>query len=142
MLNMTRRTTLIVATVCFALTGAARTQTPSTPGASTTLGLPDDVNATPSLAAAGRTVAAVWTTSKEGAGNVYLAMSNDSGATFSAPRRVNDQEGDATANNEQPPRVAITGSASARTVTVVWSKRNEEGPQRTRRDAVRMARST
>ena len=31
-------------------------------------------------------------------------------------------------------------SGSTRTITVVWSKRNE-GPQRTRRDAIRMARS-
>jgi hypothetical protein len=134
--------TLVMTALCVALPGVAGTQSTSSPVPSTTLGLPGAVNATPSLAVAGRTIAAVWTTSKEGAGNVYVAMSNDSGATFSAPRRVNDQEGDATANNEQPPRVVITGSASARTVTVVWSKRNEEGPQRTRRDAVRMARST
>ena len=137
---MAYRTTLMVAAVCFALTESAGTQNPSS--AVTSLGVPDAVNATPSLAVAGRAVAAVWTTSKDGAGNVYLAMSRDSGATFSAPRRVNDQEGDASANNEQPPRVALSGPASAPIITVVWSKRNEEGPQRTRRDAVRMARST
>jgi hypothetical protein len=131
---------VMVAAVCFALTEPAGTQNASS--AAISLGLPEAVNATPSLAVAGRTVAAVWTTSKDGAGNVYLAMSRDSGATFSAPRRVNDQEGDASANNEQPPRVALSGSASAPTITVVWSKRNEEGPQRARRDAVRMARST
>jgi hypothetical protein len=150
---MASRTMLIAAAVCVALTEIAGTQSPSTSlraGPSTSLragqpmslGLPDAVNGTPSLAVAGRTVAAVWTTSKEGAGNVYLALSNDGGATFTAPRRVNDQEGDATANNEQPPRVVMTGSASARIITVVWSKRNEEGTQRARRDAVRMARST
>ena len=107
----------------------------------TTLGVAGAVNATPSLTIAGRTVAAVWTATKDGATNVYLAMSNDAGATFSEPRRVNDQDGDASANNEQPPRVTLSGSGAPRTVTVVWSKRNE-GPQRTRRDVVRMARST
>lgn len=95
-------------------------------------------NATPSVAVAGRTVAVVWTATKDGATNVYVAVSDDAGASFSGPRRVNDQDGDATANNEQPPRVAIAGSPGA--LTVVWSKRNE-GPQRTRRDALRIARS-
>jgi hypothetical protein len=107
----------------------------------TTLGVAGAVNATPSLTIAGRTVAAVWTATKDGATNVYLAMSNDGGATFSEPRRVNDLDGDASANNEQPPRATLSGSGPARTVTVIWSKRNE-GPQRTRRDAIRMARST
>src|SRR5688572_4849447 len=107
----------------------------------TTLGVPGAVNATPSLAIAGRTVAAVWTATKDGPTNVYLATSNDGGATFSEPRRVNDQDGDASANNEQPPRVTVSGSGATRTITVVWSKRNED-PQKMRRDAMRMARST
>ena len=105
-----------------------------------TLGVTGAVNATPSLTADGRTIAAVWTTSKDGAGNVYVATSTDAGVTFSEPRRVNDVDGDATANNEQPPRVAMSGSGPTRTLTVLWSKRNE-GPQRTRRDAIRMSRS-
>jgi hypothetical protein len=117
-------------------TGAGESTSPHT-----TLGVAGAVNATPSLTIAGRAIAAVWTSTKDGATNVYLAMSNDGGATFTEPRRVNDQDGDASANNEQPPRVTLSGSSATRTVTVVWSKRNE-GPQRTRRDAVRMARST
>src|SRR5215213_7027266 len=95
---MTSRTTFIVAAAGFALIAIARTQTPSTlliAGQSTTLGLPGAVNATPSLAVAGRAIAAVWSVSKDGAADVYLAMSSDGGATFSAPRRVNDQQGDA-----------------------------------------------
>ncbi|HUP41155.1 MAG TPA: sialidase family protein [Vicinamibacterales bacterium] len=142
---MTSRTTIIVAAACFALIQIASAQTPSTlvkVGQPTTLGLPGAVNATPSLAVVGRAIAAVWSVSRDGAADVYLAMSSDGGATFSPPRRVNDQAGDASANNEQPPRVVMTGPASARAVTVVWSKRNEEGAQRSRRDAVRMARST
>jgi hypothetical protein len=106
-----------------------------------TIGVPGASNSTPSLAAAGQTVAAVWTAAKDGSSNVYVAMSGDGGATFSAPTRVNDQDGDAGATNEQPPRVVISGSGRQRTVTVVWSKR-DTGSTRTRSDIIRMARST
>lgn len=106
-----------------------------------TLGVQGASNSTPSLTAAGRTVAVVWTAAKEGVSNVYLAVSTDGGATFSAPRRVNDQDGDAGATNEQPPRVVITGSGAASVFTVLWSKR-DPGPQQTRRDVIRIARST
>ena len=106
-----------------------------------TLAVSGAANATPSLAALGQTVAAVWTAAKDGATNVYLAVSSDGGATFSVPRRVNDQDGDAGATNEQPPRVVISGSGTERRLTVVWSKR-DAGSQQTRRDIVRMAQST
>ena len=106
-----------------------------------TLAVPGAASSTPSLAAIGRTAAAVWTASKNGATNVYLAMSSDGGATFSAPHRVNDKDGEAGATNEQPPRVVISGSGTAPTLTVVWSKR-DPGPQETRRDIIRMSRST
>jgi hypothetical protein len=105
-----------------------------------TLAVVGATNATPSLAVAGRSVAAVWTAAKEGKTDVYLSMSTDAGATFSPPRRVNDREGDAGATNEQPPRVVISG-AGGRDITVVWSKR-DTAPQDTRRDIIRMARST
>jgi hypothetical protein len=106
-----------------------------------TLAVAGFTSSTPSIAAFGRSVAVVWTaTAKNGTTNVYIATSVDGGTTFSTPRRVNDQEGDASANNEQPPRVTISGSADARIVTVIWSKRGE-GDMRTRRDAVRLARS-
>ena len=106
-----------------------------------TIGVVGAVNGTPSLAVLGRTVAVVWTTTKDGAANVHAAMSIDGGATFSEPRRVNDADGDASANNEQPPRVVISGAKSSpRKITVFWSKRNE-GPQRARRDAIRIASS-
>ena len=98
-------------------------------------------SSTPSLAAAGRTVAAVWTAAKDGVANAYLSVSHDGGMTFSSPSRVNDQEGDAGATNEQPPRVVISGTANARVFTVLWSKR-DTGPQQTRRDVIRVARST
>ncbi|RPI49725.1 MAG: exo-alpha-sialidase [Acidobacteria bacterium] len=107
----------------------------------TTLGVPGAGNSAPSLAVLDRTVVAVWGAALQGgAANVYIATSADAGATFSAPRRVNDQDGDASVNSEQPPRAVISGPAGARTITVVWSKRNE-GPARSRRDVVRSARS-
>lgn len=136
-----RALTVICALVFAAATIAAQSSRSTAPvQPQTTLGVPEAVNATPSLAVDGRTVAAVWTVSKEGVANVYLAMSTDAGATFSAPRRISDADGDATANNEQPPRVALSRSGSNQIVTVLWSKRNE-GPQRTRRDVIRLARS-
>ncbi len=79
-----------------------------------TLAVPGASNSTPSLTAAGRTVAAAWTATKEASTNLYLAISNDGGATFSAPRRVNDIDGDAGATPEQPPRVVLSGSSGAR----------------------------
>ena len=140
------RRALITAAVACGLSAGGSTAGQSTRAAQsaspqTTFGVSGATNATPALTVAGRTVAAVWTATKEGATNVYLATSNDGGATFSEPRRVNDQDGDASANNEQPPRVVMSGTGSARALTVFWSKRNE-GPQKTRRDAIRMARST
>lgn len=106
-----------------------------------TIGVPGASNSTPSLAAAGQTMAAVWTATKDGRSNVYVAMSGDRGSTFAAPTRVNDQDGDAGATTEQPPRVVISGSGHQRTVTVLWSKR-DTGSTRTRSDTIRMARST
>ena len=117
----------------------SRAAQPASP--QTTLGVAGAVNATPSLAVAGRTVAAVWTATKDGDDERVSRDERDGGATFSEPTRVNDQDGDASANNEQPPRVVISGSGPARAFTVLWSKRNE-GPQKTRRDAIRLARST
>lgn len=133
---MLGRTTVIVAAAWLALGDSAVTQSPAS-----SLGVPGAVNATPSLAVSGRTVAAIWTATKDRSTNLYLAISNDGGATFSAPRRVNDIDGDAGATNEQPPRVVFSGSGAARALTVVWSKR-DPGPMQTRRDIIRMARST
>lgn len=130
-------------------TGAQSLRRTQSSSPQATLGVPGAMNSTPALTVAGRSIAAVWTATREGVTNVYLATSTDGGATFSEPRRVNDQDGDASANNEQPPRVVMSGSGSARTLTVFWSKRGEgpalnnvEGPQKTRRDTIRMARST
>jgi hypothetical protein len=106
-----------------------------------TLAVSGYASSTPSITVDGRTVAVVWTATKDGMANLYFAMSSNGGAGFSTPRRVNDVDGDAGATPEQPPRVVITGAANARVFTVVWSKR-DPGPQATRRDVVRVSRST
>lgn len=133
----------IAVTVCIALAAGVGVfgQVTRDARALATLSVPGSSNSTPSLAAAGRTVAAVWTATRDGAANVYLSVSNDGGMTFSSPARVNDQDGDAGATNEQPPRVVISGTSNARVFTVLWSKR-DTGPQQTRRDVIRVARST
>jgi hypothetical protein len=72
------------------------------------------------LAADGAHVAAAWLASGAAGADVFAAMSEDGGAHFGAPVRVNDIEGDAAGNGEQPPRVVLKDRA----VTVVWvSKR-------------------
>ena len=50
--------------------------------------------------------------------NVYAAVSDDGAATFGAPVRVNDVDGDARVNGEQPPRVAIGAD-----IVVAWMSR-------------------
>ena len=49
-----------------------------------------------------------------GATDVYAAVSRDGGRTFGPPVRVNDVDGEARLNGEQPPRVALRGSRDHR----------------------------
>jgi hypothetical protein len=82
-------------------------------------------NATPSIAAEGNTVVVAWsaTVPNGGAADVFAAVSHDGGRTFGAPSRVNDVDGDARVNGEQPPRVALRESA----ITVVWTAKGANG---------------
>jgi len=50
-------------------------------------------------------------------------VSRDAGRSFAAPARVNDVDGDARVNGEQPPRVALRESA----ITVVWTTKGANG---------------
>ena len=113
----------------------------STQPLTTTLGVPGASNSTPSLAATGRTVAAIWTATKDGAADLYLAVSHDGGCTFSAPRRVNDRTATRARRTNSLRASSFPDRRNARAFTVVWSKR-DPGPQQTRRDIIRMARST
>ncbi len=89
-------------------------------------------NRMPSLAVLGERAVAVWTVTRDDVMNVYSAVSEDAGATFSEPRRVNDKPGDVSSNAEQPPRVAM----SASDITVIWPSRLDGATD------IRMARST
>lgn len=93
------------------------------------LGIRGRLNQFVSLAANGSEVAAVWASADEaGVTDIYVARSADAGVTFATPIRVNDRAGDARANGEQPPRVALvarpTGPAD---VVVFWLSRRESG---------------
>jgi hypothetical protein len=91
----------------------------------TTLAVAGRSNATPSIAAEGNTVVVAWsaTLPNGGAADVFAAVSRDGGRTFAAPARVNDVDGDARVNGEQPPRVALRDAA----ITVVWTTKGANG---------------
>jgi hypothetical protein len=100
-------------------------------GAATTehqfLAVPGRSNATPSIVADGNFVAVTWGASlPSGATDIFLATSGDGGKTFGAPVRVNDKDGDARVNGEQPPRVVLR-RADPPIVTVVWTTKGEKG---------------
>lgn len=65
-------------------------------------------------------VVVTWAARGGDATDVYAAFSQDGGASFGAPIRVNDVAGDARASAEQAPRVAL-----ARGVDVVWNSRQD-----------------
>ena len=108
--------------ILFALSLAAGCERASSisGGAPIELGLPGLANAHVTLAADGDRVAAAWAASGAKGTDVYSAVSADGGRTFGRPVRVNDVDGDASANGEQPPRVLVKGTS----VDVLWvSKR-------------------
>jgi len=90
-----------------------------------TLAIAGRSNATPSIAADGNTVVVAWsaTLPDGGAADVFAAVSRDGGRSFAAPARVNDVDGDARVNGEQPPRVALRDSV----ITVVWTTKGANG---------------
>jgi hypothetical protein len=93
-------------------------------------------NATPWVAAAGSFVAVAWGASTDGKADVFVAVSRDSGQTFSSPVQVNAVAGEARLGGEMPPRVALARkSESAQPdVVVLWTARDQV-------TQIRMARS-
>jgi hypothetical protein len=84
------------------------------------LSIANRANAHVTLASDGRRVAAAWAATGDAGTDIFVAVSDDEGRTFARPVRVNDIDGDANVNGEQPPRIALKGSA----LNVVWvSKR-------------------
>lgn len=101
----------VLATAALAGCGGDRTSPPTT-GARAglspiALAVAGRSNTAVSVAAFGRTVAAVWTASGDKTSDIYVSVSSDSGATFAVPVRVNDIDGDARASGEQAARVAV-----------------------------------
>jgi hypothetical protein len=84
------------------------------------LGLADAANSGPSVAAAGWRVVVTWASRSASATDVYAALSDDGGASFAAPLRVNDVPGDARVSGEQAPRVVLADG-----VHVVWASRQD-----------------
>jgi hypothetical protein len=112
--------------VCAALLSACSNQQAATPPTSAdkhgptriALAVKDRSNSAPSVAAFGKRVAVVWTAASASGSDIYMSVSTDDGATFGAPVRVNDVEGDARASGEQPARVVMD-----KTIHVVWPAR-------------------
>lgn len=94
-----------------------------------TLSVTGRANANVSMAAEGSFVAAAWAAAAaDGATDIYAAASSDGGATLSAPVRVNATAGDARANGEQPPRVALIPRAGGvPQIAVVWLSKRPAG---------------
>ena len=86
----------------------------------------DRANAYASLAAAGPFAAMAWgASSKDGATDIYVAVSRDGGRAFAAPTRV---AGDAKLSGEQPPRVALVPRAGRTpSIVVVWTTSGSTG---------------
>jgi hypothetical protein len=121
-----------VLAVVIALAAASRPEQP----VSTSLGVADRSNATPWIAADDEFVAVAWGGTISGGGtDVFVAVSDDSGASFGSPVRVNRVAGEARLNGEFPPRVAVRASSGGRDVVVVWNAKGTE-------TSVRMARSS
>jgi hypothetical protein len=127
----------VVVLGCGAVACRQAAMKPLPPGveAETRLGSPDANNATPVLASWGRFVAAVWTAEKGGATDVYAALSDNNGATFGPPVRVNDVAGEAHVYGEDPPRVAVSAGTTEPEILVTWPS------QRNKRLGLRSARS-
>jgi len=100
-----------------------------------TLGVTGRTNSTPWVAASGSFVAVAWGAAANGKGDVFLAVSRDSGRTFSAPVRVNSIEGDARISGEIAPRVAIMerSGLSDPFITVTWNAKDGTTQIRTAR---------
>jgi hypothetical protein len=80
-------------------------------------------NANASIAARDSVVAVTWSGATDKTTDIFAAVSRDGGVTFAAPSRVNRIDGDARANSEFPPRVALTGTND---LVVVWTTRRAD----------------
>ena len=86
-----------------------------------TVAVPGRANANVSIAARGTLVVAAWGASRDGAADVYAAVSHDGGRSFGAPVRVNATAGEAALGGERAPRVAIAPRQGGPAIAVLWT---------------------
>ena len=86
------------------------------------LGVPGRSNSAPAVAGWGKMVAVAWTASTEKTSDIYISVSDDSGATFRDAVRVNDMEGDTRASGEQAARVLI---GPGNIIHIIWPSRRD-----------------
>jgi hypothetical protein len=115
--------------ICIALAGVALAGACDRhePPAITLVGIPGQINEHVSIASDGATrVAMVWSASSESDGsNILAAVSEDGGASFGPPVRVNAIDRPARVNGEQPPRVALVPRTDgSRSIVVLWTARD------------------
>lgn len=103
----------------------------------TTLAVPGRANAAPWIASQGHFVAVAWGAQLAGKWDVFVATSDDDGATFRPPVQVNTVAGDGRISGEIPPRVALhqPAGASRPQVVVAWNAKD-------RGTEIKIARST
>ena len=106
-----------VAALAAAVLGAA----PAADVVPVTLAVAGRANANVSIAARDVLVVAAWGASREGAADVYAAVSRDGGRTFGAPVRVNATAGEAALGGERAPRVAIAMRPGGAAIGVLWT---------------------
>ena len=108
--------------------------TSAAPPDEVTLAIPGRTNATPWIASSGSFVSVVWAASASGKGDVYIAISRDSGRSFDTPVRVNAVAGDARVSGEIAPRVSLRSVAGAvPEIAVTWNARDTGTAIRTSR---------
>lgn len=89
-----------------------------------TLRIDGRASANPTVAAVGAFVAVAWSAATVSSMDLFVAVSRDAGATFSAPVQVNRTAGDARVSGENPPRLALVPRAGQPPeIVVVWTTR-------------------
>lgn len=90
----------------------------------TELAVANRSNANPTVAAEGAFVAIVWSAATVSSMDLFVAVSRDTGRTFSTPVQVNRVAGDARVSGENPARVALVPrKGTTPEVLVVWTAR-------------------
>jgi hypothetical protein len=101
--------------------GAAVGAAPAPEDAPVTVAVAGRGNAHVSIAASHALVVAAWGASRDGAADVYAAVSRDGGRSFGGPVRVNAAPGEAALGGERAPRVAIATRPGGPAIAVLWT---------------------